>query len=135
MILSKFEDINKVKFRNKFTPEDALHRTCVIVVSHPFNYCRILMQLGYEPFRPILVDTLFGGSRYAYPSVFKYVDYIRIEDGILGLFRGLGFRLCSELSRDFFYVNALDICKQLDKIKDNDGKSPDEDKDENSEVS
>lgn len=122
MILSRLEDINKVKFRNKFKTEDALHRTGVIVLSHPFNYCRILMQLGYEPFRPELVDTLFGGSRYAYPSVFRYIKYIRAEDGLFGVFRGLGFRLCSELSREFLYVNCLDVCNQLDKLDDKDTK-------------
>ena len=120
MILSKFEDLKQIKFKNQYKLEDALHRTAIVVLSHPFNYCRILIQLGYEPLRPVLVDTLFGGSKYAHPSVFQYIKYIQFEDGVLGLFRGAGHRLCGELTREFFYVNTLHVCKQIDKLQNED---------------
>ena len=116
MVLSKFRrDINEVKFNNKFQLGEAAHRALIITLSHPFSYSRILMQVGYEPFSPYLSDTLFGGSKYVYPSVFKFIEFIRTEDGLTGLFRGIGFRLCSELTNDFFYLNMLDLCDQIQK--------------------
>lgn len=117
MVFSKFrQDLNKVKFSNHYKLEEAAQRTLIITLGHPFNFSRILMQVGYEPFQPYLVDTLFGGSKYVYPSVFKFIEFIRTEDGILGLFRGIGFRICSELAQDFFYVNTLDVCHQIERL-------------------
>lgn len=117
MVLSKFRhDINKVKFNNQYQLDEAAQRALMITLSHPFSYSRILMQVGYEPFTPYLVDTLFGGSKYVYPSVFKFIEFIRTEDGLPGLFRGIGFRICSELTQDFLYLNTLDLCKQIDKL-------------------
>lgn len=145
MILSKL-DVNKINFSNHYKVEDAIQRTVFIFVSYPFTYCRILIQLGYEPFRPILVDTLFGGSRYAYPSVFKYINYIQTEDGLIGLFRGSGHRLCAELTREFLDTNTLDVCKQIDQLineetdkkkkpKKDDESDDEEDKTDGNEVS
>lgn len=117
MVLSKFrQDLNKVKFNNRYKLEEAAQRTLIVTLGHPFSYSRILMQVGYEPFSPYLVDTLFGGSKYVYPSVFKFIEFIRTEDGIAGLFRGVGFRICSELAHDFFYVNTLDLCHQIERL-------------------
>jgi len=127
MIFSK-PDLDKINFSNQYKIDEALHRGIIVVLSHPFAYCRVLIQLGYEPLRPILVDTLFGGSCYAYPSVFKYISYIKKEDGLTGLFRGAGHRLCSELTREFFYKNSLHVCNQIDKQQYADDKSKDEKK-------
>lgn len=136
MIFSK-PDLSRINFKNQYKPEDALHRCVIVVLGHPIAYCRVLIQLGYEPLRPILVDTLFGGSRYAYPSVFKYISYIKHEDGVTGLFRGAGHRLCSELVGEFFYVNSLHVYKQIDKQyeKGDKKKGKDDDDESKSEVS
>lgn len=117
MVLSKFrQDINKVKFNNRYNVEEAAQRSLILTLSHPFSFSRVLMQVGYEPFQPRLTDMLFGGSKYAYPSVFKFIEFIRTEDGLTGLFRGLGFRICCELTQDFLYLNTLDLCEQIDRL-------------------
>lgn len=65
--------------------------------TYPFAYARVLIQFGHEPLEPVLKKKfgLFGDKVPYYPSIFAYVGHIRREDGFLGLFRGLGWKLSS----------------------------------------
>jgi len=63
--------------------------------SHPFQYAKALIQLGYEPLEPSQRKSLLGKPVLAYPSVFSYVGYIRSRDGFTGLWSGLAPKLCS----------------------------------------
>jgi len=67
----------------------------VSAVSHPFQYAKVLIQLGHEPQPARHTKTLLGRPALAYPSVFHYVGHIRKRDGMLGLWRGVTPKLCS----------------------------------------
>lgn len=63
--------------------------------THPFEYSKVLIQLGHEPLAPRDTKTLFGKPALAYPSVFQYVGHIRRKDGFTGLWRGVTPKICS----------------------------------------
>jgi len=65
---------------------------------HPFEYAKVLIQLGHEPVAPRQTRTLLGRPALAYPSVFQYCAHIRRRDGWLGLWRGASPRLLSQLA-------------------------------------
>lgn len=69
--------------------------------SHPFQYAKVLMQLGHEPLGARDTRTLLGRPALAYPSVFSYVGHIRARDGFAGLWRGLPPKLCSLVAQHF----------------------------------
>jgi len=62
---------------------------------HPLEYAKVLMQIGHEPVAPRSIKTFFGRPALVLPSVFQYCGYIRKRDGFLGLWRGVGPKLCS----------------------------------------
>lgn len=78
-------------------------------VSHPFQYAKVLIQLGHEPLAARSTRTLLGRPALAYPSVFHYVGHIRRKDGFTGLWRGLTPKLCSlalqHVTQERFYQN------------------------------
>ncbi|CAG7838271.1 unnamed protein product [Allacma fusca] len=64
-----------------------------IVAYHPLDYCKTLVQVGYEPFPP--VESWFFGSTYlGLPNMFQYLRYLKSVDGFSGCYRGLTARLC-----------------------------------------
>lgn len=56
---------------------------------HPFEYAKVLIQLGHEPVSPQPGRTLFGRPVMVLPNIFKYVGHIRQADGLSGCFVGL----------------------------------------------
>jgi hypothetical protein len=87
--------------------KDTVMTTCVTTgVFYPITVGKTLMQLGYEPMTPQLTHTVFGTPKLAYPNIFKYLDYIRNEDGWSGLYRGFGYKLMFALVEQGTYVYA-----------------------------
>jgi len=62
---------------------------------HPFEYSKVLIQLGHEPLAPRNTKTLLGRPALAYPSVFQYCGHIRKRDGFLGMWRGVTPKILS----------------------------------------
>jgi len=62
---------------------------------HPFEYSKVLIQLGHEPLAPRNTKTLLGKPALAYPSVFQYCGHIRKRDGFLGMWRGVTPKMLS----------------------------------------
>ncbi|XP_063698524.1 mitochondrial carrier homolog 2 [Culicoides brevitarsis] len=60
---------------------------------HPFEYAKVLMQIGFEPIAPVPGRTIFGRPAYVLPNIFTYTGYIKNIDGFTGLFRGLSPKL------------------------------------------
>ncbi|XP_055701327.1 mitochondrial carrier homolog 2 [Phlebotomus papatasi] len=60
---------------------------------HPFEYAKVLIQIGYEPVPPRQVRSILGYDTMVLPNIFKYVKYIRSVDGYSGCFVGLMPRL------------------------------------------
>jgi len=70
-------------------------RLGVSFCAHPFDYSKVLIQLGHEPIAPRHMRTFLGKPALAYPSVFQYVHHIRRRDGFTGLWRGVTPKICS----------------------------------------
>nr|CAI5820149.1 unnamed protein product [Callosobruchus analis] len=64
-------------------------RIIVNTVSHPFEYAKILIQIGYEPIPPRPAKTLFGKPALKLPNIFEYVKHIKSVDGLAGCYNGL----------------------------------------------
>lgn len=72
-------------------------RIIVNTASHPFEYAKILIQIGYEPIAPRPSKTLLGKPALKLPNLFEYVKYIKSVDGFSGLYTGLGPKVCGNL--------------------------------------
>ncbi|KAL1117032.1 hypothetical protein AAG570_004360 [Ranatra chinensis] len=66
-------------------------------LAHPFDYAKVLIQIGHEPLPPYPTTTFFGRKVNALPNVFKYVKHIKTVDGWSGCYRGLAPRLASQI--------------------------------------
>ncbi|KAG8226498.1 hypothetical protein J437_LFUL007380 [Ladona fulva] len=84
--------------KEKVTWANYAFRYATITAAHPFEYSKLLIQLGHEPIAPWPTKTLFGRPALALPSVFQYVGYIKNIDGFSGCYRGLSLKLCDCLS-------------------------------------
>ncbi|EDW05905.1 mitochondrial carrier homolog 2 [Drosophila mojavensis] len=62
-------------------------------VMHPYEYAKVLMQLGFEPMPAIISTNWLGRSTLFLPSANHYLRYIRHIDGVPGLYRGLFARV------------------------------------------
>lgn len=51
-------------------------RLGVQAALHPFQYAKVLIQLGYEPIAPRPGRTFFGKHVLVLPNIFKYGLYI-----------------------------------------------------------
>lgn len=58
-------------------------------------YIKVLIQVGHEPLPPTLGRNLFGRQVNQLPGLFAYAKHIIKIDGKVGLFKGLGPRLCA----------------------------------------
>lgn len=86
-------------------------------VMHPYEYAKVLMQLGYEPLPAVTSTSWLGRSTLFLPSVHQYIRYIRHTDGFAGLYRGLGPRILSSASSALFSESLVHLVgwKQLEK--------------------
>ncbi|XP_064212092.1 mitochondrial carrier homolog 2 isoform X2 [Tribolium castaneum] len=66
-------------------------------LSHPFEYAKVLIQIGYEPIPPHSSKTLLGKPALKLPNIFQYVKHIKSVDGLSGCYRGLGPKVCGSL--------------------------------------
>lgn len=60
---------------------------------HPFEYAKVLMQIGFEPIAPKPGRSLLGSQVMVLPNIFTYTGYLKRVDGVAGLFRGLSPKL------------------------------------------
>lgn len=72
-------------------------RIALNTASHPIEYAKVLIQIGYEPIPARPATTLFGRPALKLPNVFQYVRYIKSEDGLTGCYRGLVPKLCGNI--------------------------------------
>lgn len=64
-------------------------------LMHPYEYAKVLMQLGHEPLPALTGRNWLGRSTIYLPSVHEYIRYIKHTDGFIGLYRGLLPRILS----------------------------------------
>lgn len=74
---------------------DIAFRMLTNTISHPMEYAKVLIQIGYEPIPPRPTTTLFGRPALALPNIFQYVRYIKNVDGFTGCYCGLMPKLCA----------------------------------------
>lgn len=115
---------------NKFTYEEAVGRAAIALIGHPFDYAKILIQLGYEPLAPFPTKTIFGTPKLALPNVFSYLGHIRNMDGQFGYFRGVKYKIASTLIYNFVYINSNDLVKSLCESDEEEEKKKKEEGDE-----
>jgi len=81
-------------------------RSGTVTALHPVDYAKTLIQLGYEPIAAKPTRTFFGRPALGLPNVFQYIGYIRKQDGFLGLYRGLGPKICSTIIKGMVFQRA-----------------------------
>lgn len=96
-------------------------RLGVTSVLHPFEYAKVLMQIGFEPITPVPGRTLLGKSTLVLPNVFQYAAYIKQVDGFSGCFRGLSAKLIGNILSAHFSEKVADEMG-LEQIKEPEGK-------------
>lgn len=79
----------------------AAFRLGIFAAVHPFEYAKILIQIGYEPIPPKPCHSLFRRPALALPNVFQYMDYIRKKRGFLGLYHGTSARVCGNVIQSY----------------------------------
>ncbi|XP_045462917.1 mitochondrial carrier homolog 2 [Harmonia axyridis] len=72
-------------------------RILINTVSHPFEYAKVLIQIGYEPIPPKPSTTFFGKPALKLPNIFQYVKHIKTVDGFTGCYRGLESKACGSI--------------------------------------
>lgn len=72
-------------------------RICISTVSHPFEYAKFLIQIGHEPMPSYPTKSIFGKPTRALPNIFKYVNYIKNTDGLLGCYRGFTPKITGQI--------------------------------------
>ncbi|XP_049822715.1 mitochondrial carrier homolog 2-like [Aethina tumida] len=85
---------------------------------HPFDYAKVLIQLGYEPIPPRPARDFFGKPALKLPNIFQYVNYIRRIDGIVGCYRGLAPKLCGNLLSMAVTQKMMDLMPPDDEKED-----------------
>lgn len=87
-------------------------RIIVNTASHPFEYAKVLIQIGYEPIAPRPSKTLFGKPALKLPNIFEYVKHIKSVDGFSGLYTGLAPKVCGNLLSAIAAQKCTDYLKQ-----------------------
>lgn len=72
-------------------------RIIINTASHPFEYAKVLIQIGFEPISPRPAKTFFGKPALKLPNIFEYVKHIKTVDGFTGLYTGLAPKVCGNL--------------------------------------
>uniref|UniRef100_A0A6P7H1S6 Mitochondrial carrier homolog 2-like isoform X1 n=1 Tax=Diabrotica virgifera virgifera TaxID=50390 RepID=A0A6P7H1S6_DIAVI len=86
-------------------------RILINTVSHPFEYAKVLIQIGYEPIPPRPGKTFFGKPALKLPNIFEYVKYIKSVDGFVGCYNGLAPKVCGNI------MSAIATQKLLDYLE------------------
>ncbi|EDV99936.1 mitochondrial carrier homolog 2 [Drosophila grimshawi] len=71
-------------------------------LMHPYEYAKVLMQLGYEPLPAVASTSWLGRTTLVLPGVHQYMRYIKHTDGFIGLYRGLTPRILASVSSALF---------------------------------
>ncbi|XP_065086772.1 mitochondrial carrier homolog 2 [Ochlerotatus camptorhynchus] len=101
-------------------------RLGVTTALHPFEYAKVLMQIGFEPIAAVPGRTLLGKPTLVLPNVFQYAGYIKQVDGFYGCFRGLSAKIIGNvLSAHFSEKIADDL--GIEAVKDSDSKRKNKD--------
>lgn len=74
---------------------DITSRILINAITHPIEYAKVLIQIGYEPIPPKPTVTLFGRPALKLPNAFTYIRHIKSIDGLTGCYRGLVPKVCS----------------------------------------
>ncbi|XP_055378790.1 mitochondrial carrier homolog 2 [Condylostylus longicornis] len=101
-------------------------RLAVSAALHPFEYSKVLIQLGYEPIAPRPGKSIFGKDIYVLPNIFRYTSYIKRVDGFSGCYRGLTPKLvgtvvgsiCSERIADKLGVTDDKLRQESEELSD-----------------
>ncbi|KAM7355641.1 mitochondrial carrier homolog 1 [Cochliomyia hominivorax] len=72
-------------------------RLGVSAALHPFDYSKVLIQLGYEPIPAVPGRSFLGKSIMVLPNIFQYTGHIRQIDGFYGCYRGLTPKLVGSI--------------------------------------
>lgn len=92
----KIRPANKSDQNEYFEFNQQLGRIFVTsVIQHPLEYAKVLIQLDYQPLPSFPTRTIFGSPRIGLPGVFSYMRFIYRQDGLLGLYQGLGYKIAS----------------------------------------
>lgn len=83
-------------------------RLGVTTALHPFEYAKVLMQIGFEPIAPVPGRTLLGRPALVLPNVFKYAAFIKNVDGFYGCFRGLSAKIVGNVLSAHFSEKIAD---------------------------
>lgn len=83
-------------------------RLFINVASHPFEYVKVLIQIGHEPIKPYPTTTIFGKPAYVLPNVFSYVRYIYRLEGLPGCYRGIVPRLATTTVDIFTHSKVME---------------------------
>lgn len=94
-------------------------------LTHPYEYAKVLMQLGHEPLPAIAGRNWLGRSTIFLPSVHEYIRYIKHTDGIVGLYRGLLPRLLSNAASAMLSGSVVKLLgmgeREEEGVKQNEG--------------
>ncbi|CAO1340330.1 unnamed protein product [Diamesa serratosioi] len=108
------EQVNEwIRFGMKLAVSSALH---------PFEYAKVLIQIGFEPLPARATTTLFGRPTLALPNIFQYVGHIKSIDGLKGCYRGLAPKLFGNIVSTHIseiIADKLGLAKVEDNEKDN----------------
>jgi len=101
-------------------------RTGTVIAGHPFEYAKILIQMGYEPYPPTQ-GTFFGKPSLRLPNILQYLKYIKSVDGFFGCYRGLLPRLSQHVVSTVVYnsVAVNNPFLETDDYQEVDNKSKD----------
>jgi len=96
-------------------------RVGVQSLLHPFEYSKVLIQIGFEPIAPRRTTTIFGKPALVLPNIFQYVSYIKSVDGLYGCYRGLSPKLVGNVLSSYFaehIADKLGVAKLEDEEKE-----------------
>ncbi|KNC34673.1 hypothetical protein FF38_09124 [Lucilia cuprina] len=97
-------------------------RLGVSAALHPFEYSKVLIQLGYEPIPAVPGRSILGKPIMILPNIFQYAGHIRKIDGFYGSYRGLTPKLVGSICSMIFsekIANRLGL-QALEYNKDDD---------------
>jgi len=69
--------------------DQAIIRVAFNAIIHPFEYAKLLIQIGHEPLPAYKSKNIFGKDKFFYPSIFSYIAHIKHTDGLGGCYRGV----------------------------------------------
>ncbi|KAK2716230.1 mitochondrial carrier homolog 2-like [Artemia franciscana] len=101
---------NKTK-KNNITVPTILDRGLARAIIYPFEYAKILIQIGCEPLEPVSGRSLLGHVMLFYPNLAEYTKYIYQRDGFLGLYRGFIPWLFGYTLGDFVYQEVTKLIR------------------------